>query len=203
MSDDPVFDSRPWSERVRFDPGGGFAYVPNTAIVRDSSVDEETLTSVLAEAESLGFVDEPTKEFRTLRGKFDVIRVVAHLRAKGIDAQPDHVLFAHAATCCCCGPHPATCFDAMLSANPLHANPLHANPLHANPLHANPCMRTRPIRTAPPAARRGPPMSRDGIRRTHRQACPPLRPDPRRSSCSTPVSPAGPTFPNSWVARQV
>ena len=138
MSDDPVFDSRPWSKRVRFDPGGGFAYVPNTAIVRDSSVDQEILTSFLAEGESLGFVDEPTKEFRTLRGKFDAIRVVAHLRAKGIEAQPDHVLFAHAATCCCCGPHPATCFDAMLSANPLHANPLHANPLHANPLHANP-----------------------------------------------------------------
>ncbi|MEY2415404.1 MAG: hypothetical protein QOH53_738 [Ilumatobacteraceae bacterium] len=128
----------PWSERVKFDEAGGFAYVPNTAFLRDPDVDEPFLSDLLAEGEFLNDVDGPTKEFRAMRGKFDTIRVVADLRARGIEAQPDHVLFAHDMTGCCCGPHPAACFDPTLIANPLHANPLHANPLHANPLHANP-----------------------------------------------------------------
>jgi hypothetical protein len=134
---DAQFDP-PWNQRVRFDPAGGFAYVPNTAIVRDSVVDEGFLAEVLGPGEGLIFVDDPTTEFRALRGAFDTIRVVAHLRAKGVDAQPNHVLFAHDTTCCCCGPHPAAGFDPRLVANPFHANPFHANPFHANPFHANP-----------------------------------------------------------------
>ncbi len=139
MSDDSVIERPPpWSERVKFsDQGGGFAYVPNTAIVRES-VTNEDLLAVAAEGETLVIVDEqPLAGFRQVRGSFDAIRVVAQLRADGIDAQPDHVLFAHGMTCCC-GPHPAAPFDPRYMANPLHANPLHANPLHANPLHANP-----------------------------------------------------------------
>jgi hypothetical protein len=139
MSDDPMNElPPPWSERVKFsDQGGGFAYVPNTAIVRESVTDED-LRAVAAEGETLVIVDEqPLAGFRQVRGSFDAIRVVAQLRADGIDAQPDHVLFAHGAGCCC-GPHPAAPCDPGYMANPLHANPLHANPLHANPLHANP-----------------------------------------------------------------
>ena len=147
MPDGPVFDP-PWNELVRFDPGGGFAYVPNTAFLRDSGVDEAFLVEdVLAEGEALDEIDEPVTEFRAMRGTFDTIRVVAHLRARGIDAQPDHVLFAHDMACCC-GPHPATCFDPSFLANALHANPLHANPLHANPLHANP-LHANPLHANP------------------------------------------------------
>ena len=133
---DAQFDP-PWNDRVRFDPGGGFAYVPNTAIMRDSVVDEDFLADVLAEGEGFTYVDDQSTEFRAIRGKFDTIRVVAHLRAKGIDAQPDHVLFAHGTTCCCCGPHPAAGCDPRLVANPFHANPFHANPFHANPADPN------------------------------------------------------------------
>ena len=138
MSEDPVFDSSPWSERVKFsDAGRGFAYVPNTAIVRDSA-DDGTLADVTGAGETIGFThDSPATGFRQLQGTFDAMRVVAQLRAGGVDAQPDHVLFAHGMVCCC-GPHPAAGFEPWLIANPLHANPLHANPLHANPLHANP-----------------------------------------------------------------
>jgi hypothetical protein len=134
-----MFDP-PWNQRVKFDEAGGFAYVPNTAFVRDSGVDQAFLLSeVLAKGEFLFEVhDAAPKEFQPMRGSFDTIRVVADLRSRGIEAQPDHVLFAHDTNYCCCGPHPAACFDPMLIANPLHANPLHANPLHANPLHANP-----------------------------------------------------------------
>ncbi|HEX2783208.1 MAG TPA: S8 family serine peptidase [Ilumatobacteraceae bacterium] len=120
------------------DAGGGFAYAPNTAFVRESA-DDDTLADLAGVDETIGFDHDapPVPGFRRLGGKFDAIRVVAHLRAKGVDAQPDHVLFAHGMTCCC-GPHPAAGFEPWLIANPLHANPLHANPLHANPLHANP-----------------------------------------------------------------
>ncbi len=144
MSDPPpVFGDPPWPERVKFDRAGGFAYVPNTAFLRDTPAnaetdDEDNIAAVRREGETMNFVAEPPTGFRQIGGKFDSIRVVAELRANGFDAQPDHVLFAHDMTCCCCGPHPAAWFDPMLIANPLHANPLHANPLHANPLHANP-----------------------------------------------------------------
>ncbi|MEP7202215.1 MAG: S8 family serine peptidase [Ilumatobacteraceae bacterium] len=134
---DPRFDP-PWNERVKFDPAGGFAYVPNTAYFRDSIVDEDFVNDLRAEGESFAFEHGLAHGFAAIRGTYDAIRVVAQLRAKGVDAQPDHVLFAHGMTCCCCGPHPATGCDPMFLANPLHANPLHANPLHANPLHANP-----------------------------------------------------------------
>ena len=107
--------------------------------IRPRSRRTPTLTSndLAAEGETIDVDDEPTPGFRRIGGTFDVIRVVAQLRAGGFDAQPDHVLFAHGMTCCC-GPHPAAPFDPCYTANPLHANPLHANPLHANPLHANP-----------------------------------------------------------------
>ncbi len=139
MSDFPVLGDPPWRTRVKFDRAGGFAYVPNVAFVRDSPVDDSFIPDLRAEGDTFDFIEGPMTGFRAIGGgEFDAIRVVAELRAKGFDAQPDHVLFAHDMTCCCCGPHPATCFDPFFLANPLHANPLHANPLHANPLHANP-----------------------------------------------------------------
>ena len=39
MSDGTVIEEPPWNERVKFsDQGGGFAYVPNTAFVREPVV---------------------------------------------------------------------------------------------------------------------------------------------------------------------
>ncbi len=137
MSDPPpVFGDPPWRERVKFDRAGGFAYVPNTAFVRDTPAFAETddtafLDGVRREGETMNFVTEPPKGFRQIGGEFDSIRVVAELRANGHDAQPDHVLFAHDMTCCC-GPHPAAWFDSRLVANPFHANPFHANPADPN-----------------------------------------------------------------------
>ena len=71
---------------MKFDEAGGFAYVPNTAFVRDPGVDQDFLEDVLAEGESLEEVDSPSTEFRAMRGTFDTIRVVADLRSRGIDA---------------------------------------------------------------------------------------------------------------------
>jgi hypothetical protein len=161
MPDNPDFNKLPWNERVKFDRAGGFAYVPNSVFMRNSTVSQTFVEDVLRPDEGPIDVDPITSDeesvFRGIRVKpdpantephLDVIRVVAHLRAKGVDAQPEHVLFAHGMTCCCCGPHPATWFDPWLIANPLHANPLHANPLHANPLHANP-LHANPLHANP------------------------------------------------------
>ena len=128
---DAIFDP-PWNERVRFDPAG-FAYVPNTAIVRDSMVDADFIEEVLADGEGLISVDDPTTEFRAIRGTFDAVRVVAHLRAKGIDAQPDHVLFAHDMKCYCCGPHPATWFDPRFRREPAPCQPAPCQPAPCEP----------------------------------------------------------------------
>ena len=79
-----MFDP-PWRDRVKFDEAGGFAYVPNTAFVRDPSVDQAFLLSeVLAEGEFLfeNEDDDPPKEFQPMRGSFDTIRVVADLRSR-------------------------------------------------------------------------------------------------------------------------
>ena len=81
---DALFDP-PWNERVKFDAAGGFAYVPNTAFVRDSDRRRSLPRRIiLAEGESSSMsIDDPTKEFRAIRGTFDTIRVVARPAIKG------------------------------------------------------------------------------------------------------------------------
>ena len=138
MPEELEFEGRTWSARVAFSPtGGGFFYVPDSAFVRES-VAESDVGLVRAGDEVFEFVDDASNGFRRVSGSFDVVRVVAQLRAEGIDAQPEHVFFAHGCDCCC-GPHPADRIAGYpVHANPVHANPVHANPVHANPVHANP-----------------------------------------------------------------
>ena len=100
--------------------GGGFAYVPNRAIARLPA--KFKLSAVSGLGEDIGRVEGPVAGWETLVGSFDVVRVVAHLRSLGIQAQPDHVFFAHGE--CCCSDHPAD-----LLANPMRANPMRANDL--------------------------------------------------------------------------
>jgi hypothetical protein len=141
MPEELMFDGTTWDQRIAFSPmGGGFFYVPDRAIVRDSVADAD-LGAVRAEGELFETVDEPSGGFRRVSGSFDAVRVVAQLRSEGVDAQPEHVFFAHNAHgCdCCCGPHPADRLaGAPAHANPFSANPFYANPFYANPFYANP-----------------------------------------------------------------
>jgi hypothetical protein len=61
----------------------------------------------------------------------EALRATDDLRARGIPAHPNHVLFSHCL--CCCGPHPA-----LFSGNPFSGNPFSGNPFSGNPFSGNP-----------------------------------------------------------------
>ena len=116
--------------------GGGFAYVPNRALVpSDLSIE---LGAFAAENEEIFAESGPIEGWVTVMGKFDVVRLVGHLRSLGVRAQPVHVFFAHGELDCCCGDHPFDLLSQPLRSNPLRSNPLRSNPLRSNPLRSNP-----------------------------------------------------------------
>ena len=79
--------------------------------------------------------DEEVAGHRRLRGVVDVLNGIEELRADGIPATPNHVLFSH---CLCCGGQLGAFGANPYSANPYSANPYSANPYSANPYSANP-----------------------------------------------------------------
>lgn len=134
-----------WNGSVAFGrEGGGFAYVPNRALARLPP--KFKLSTVVGHGDDIARTDGPVAGFSALTGSFDVVRVVAHLRSLGIQAQPDHVFFAHGD--CCCSNHPADLLANPVRANPVRANPVRANPVRANPVRANP-VRANPVRANP------------------------------------------------------
>jgi len=94
---------------IRWAPSGDWAYVANRILC---PVDISTLGPVVAGMDfDSPATDLPGTGFQAYvpapGGEFDVIRTIAHLRALGYPAQPDHVLFLHGSCGCCCPPHPA------------------------------------------------------------------------------------------------
>lgn len=131
--------------RVAWAPGpNGFAYVPGHVLVRGEAAARhlDAVTGRSNDFKRLGGREEARDVDWLLADGVDDAPATAELvRADGFDAQPDHVFFAHGCECCC-GPHPAMTFDALLAdpyrANPYRANPYRANPYRANPYRANP-----------------------------------------------------------------
>jgi hypothetical protein len=128
-----------WSGRVEFSDVDGIAFRPGHVFVHELRADDagEMLPAVSPHRSDI--VREGQRgSFVLFRGVPDVMRAVGALRAAGIPAQPNHVLFSHAHCYCCCGPHPAAFSANPFSANPFSANPFSANPFSANPFSANP-----------------------------------------------------------------
>jgi hypothetical protein len=135
-----------WSDDVEFTEAGEFAYRPGDVLV--PSADED-------EAEEWLGRRQPSREggkrsidnttFTQFPNVEDPLIIIGELRARGIVAQPNHVLFNHC-LCCGCGPHPsafspgsyAGLWAYPFGANPFGANPFGANPFGANPFGANP-----------------------------------------------------------------
>jgi hypothetical protein len=92
---------------IRWAPGDEWAYVANRIlcpVTLPAAIGPIVagMDFVSASVGSTGFdVYTPSS------GEFDVIRTVAHLRALGYPAQPDHALFLHGGCGCGCPPHPA------------------------------------------------------------------------------------------------
>lgn len=141
--------------------GDGFAFVAGRVLVRGDQARDRAAQlvppGIRGDSTSLLF-GGPEPVFR-VQGVAEPLDVADLLSTEGLDAQPEHVFFAHACACCAtpAWARPCGCDGGGwgLGANPLKANPLKANPLKANPLKANPLKANHPMEsTARPAEAR-------------------------------------------------
>lgn len=153
-----------WADRISFSSGPEpIAYrprdviVPFTAASRTREVvrdffgpdDEGNLDELRL---GRGEEDEPGRRnplvgFTRFRGVADPLLVVRELQAEGIDAQPNHVFFAHCGDCC--GPHPAQlAMGGGPNGSPVYATPVYATPVYATPVYATPVYAT-PVYATP------------------------------------------------------
>lgn len=140
---DDIESGRPavsWEERVRFAPGGAFAYRPGELLVAADAADQAEIT-LRAWAEAVGgavdfFRDEGliAESFVRFRGSFSPAEAMRELHERGLLAQVNHVLFATS----CCPPHPADPCAEDFYANPFYAHMVSANPFFAHSFYANP-----------------------------------------------------------------
>jgi len=136
-----VGEERGWAGRVTIDQAAGIAYVPGQVITSDIeralSIARKLYPRAPLEPERLGLMDG---RFFRITSVPDVPRLVRQLRSFGVQAQPNHVFFAHCTTACGCGPHPAlrgACGGGP-GASPVYASPVYASPVYASPVYASP-----------------------------------------------------------------
>ena len=153
-----------WSDRVAVSQlGDGFAYVPGTILVRGARAEERAaeLTGGDIERREDPLGREGVAIWQRVVGfrkDVDPLIVIEVLRSEGLEAQPEHVFFAHGCSPCECGPHPSLYTEigwGEVGANPYRANPFRANPFRANPFRANP-FRANPFRANPFRANEAP-----------------------------------------------
>ena len=140
----PERPTGPWQTRVRFGPGGAFAYRPGELLVKADVADFANETLERWAEERRAETDEPfelsrdeglvAESFARFRGSFEPREAMEELHSQGILSQVNHVLFATS----CCPPHPSDPSAESFYANPFYANPFYANPFYANPFYANP-----------------------------------------------------------------
>ena len=135
MSDDSLhFPEGEWSSRVSFTERGVFAYRPRQVVVPSERADEadDRLHRRSTQVSSLQRDDVTFVRHFRFTDVDDELDAIEALRADGIPAFPNHVLFSHSSS----GPGWGTPFAANpFSANPFSANPFSANPFSANPFH--------------------------------------------------------------------
>lgn len=135
-----------WEDRIVM--GDGFAYVPGHLLVRGEAAERraESLTGRAPEDREDLRVDPGAPPWRRVTGVPDPLAVAGVLRSEGLDAQPEHVFFAHGC-CSCCGP--ASEGSGTLAANPFRPNLplLTASPFRPNPFRPN----QAPLSSAAPA----------------------------------------------------
>src|SRR3954467_4452084 len=157
-----------WTDRIAVSQlGDGFAYVPGNVLVRGAPAEERmaTLTGRTAQERPDPRPDPAAAQWRRVSEVQDPLAVIGVLRSEGLDAQPEHVFFAHGCSDCERGPHPSVHMGSAtgdLGANPYRANPYRANPYRANPYRANPYRANQaPMSTAEPATGRSLPPRPD------------------------------------------
>jgi Subtilase family len=138
-----------WSDRVSFSESGGFAYRPLELFVPSARAEEtQELLELVARRLQRTIprqVDEEVGGLTRFGDVVETLRMQDDLRARGIPAQPNHVLFSHCL--CCCAPHPALSSGHPFSGNPFSGNPFSGNPFsdfQPNPLALLAYFSTRP-----------------------------------------------------------
>ena len=145
-----------WPDRIAVSQAGdGFAYVPGTILVRDGAEKRaEALTGRPVEERPDLRRDQTSPQWRRITGIEDPLAVVGVLRSEGLDAQPEHVFFAHdGCGTCACAPHPCVHMSPPLGevgSNPYKSNPYKSNPYKSNPYKSN----EAPLSSAEPALHR-------------------------------------------------
>jgi hypothetical protein len=143
-----------WHDRIAVSQAGeGFAYVPGNVLVRDGAEKRaEELTGRPVEERPDLRRDKGSPLWRRITAVDDPLAVVGVLRSEGLDAQPEHVFFAHPCSPCEHGPHPSDQLSPAtgeFGANPFRSNPFRSNPFRSNPFRSN----EAPLSSAEPALR--------------------------------------------------
>src|SRR4029450_2412790 len=128
-----------WDEgdsRVRLSESGRFAYADGQVIVHEDGLDAARTELGRGEEDRRAGVGDV---FGVFLGIDESLLRIEALRARGIYAQPNHMLFNNCG--CYCPPHPSLAqhwANVALGSNPPGSNPLGSNPLGSNPLGSNP-----------------------------------------------------------------
>jgi hypothetical protein len=143
-----------WHDRIAVSQADeGFAYVPGNVLVRDGAEKRaEELTGRPVEERPDLRRDKGSPLWRRITAVDDPLAVVGVLRSEGLDAQPEHVFFAHPCSPCEHGPHPSDQLSPAtgeFGANPFRSNPFRSNPFRSNPFRSN----EAPLSSAEPALR--------------------------------------------------
>lgn len=143
VSINPDRPTGPWQTRVRFGPGGTFAYRPGELLVKADVADfaDERLVRWANERratdETIDLFREEglvAESFARFRGTFDTREAIEELHSQGIASQVNHVLFATS----CCPPHPSDPAAENFYASHVSANPFYAHSaFSANPFYAH------------------------------------------------------------------
>lgn len=164
-----------WPDRIAVsEQGDGFAYVPGHVLVRGELAERraQSLTGRPVEDRPDRRADREPPLWRRISGVDDPLAVVAVLRSEGLDASPEHVLFAHGCTACEHAPHPSVAAEVALggyganpwkrnswAGNPWKRNAWTGNPWKRNAFEQNPWKRNEaPLSSAEPAT--APPLRR-------------------------------------------
>ena len=165
-----------WSKRVAYSERGGFAYRPGQVFVQGARGDEAASLLGTRPSQASALVREPSGTYERIAGVDDTIDGIEFLRAEGLPAHPNHVMFSHCQ--CCCGPHPANLF----SANPFSSNPFSVQPVLLQPVLVQPVL-VQPVLVQPVGRQLGElrpaepaPAAGDGRVRTGDAGVPAIRP---------------------------
>ena len=153
-----------WSDRIAVsEAGGGFAYAPGRLVVRAPVEARARQIAEVPAAAPATRTDGTPAAWVQLTGVADSLAAVESLRAEGLEAQPEHVFFAHCCAMCPCPPHPSLAYgglDGEPGADPFRGHPFRGHPFRGHPFRGHP-FRGHPFRghespesTALPAAAR-------------------------------------------------